>query len=83
MFGCHALQLGHPDFGVLRENHTSLITHVTDDIGPATLIGTFDSTDGDLAESADTTDGEPDTSTSPHQAAPRVICHYDGLPFVS
>lgn len=56
---------------------------MVDDIDPTAPTETLDPMDGDPAESADAADGEPDTSTPPRQATPRVICRYDELPFAS
>ena len=83
MFGFHALQLGHPGFGALRENRIPLIARVVDDIDPAAPTETLDSMDGDPAEPADTPDGESDQPAPQRQATPRVICRYDELPFAS
>ncbi|MEE2979141.1 MAG: class I SAM-dependent methyltransferase, partial [Pseudomonadota bacterium] len=83
MFGYHALQLGHPGFGALRENRIPLIARVVDDIDPTAPIETLDPMEGNPAESADPADAEPDASTPQRQATPRVICRYDELPFAS
>ncbi|MBX3754189.1 MAG: methyltransferase domain-containing protein [Ralstonia sp.] len=83
MFGYHALQLGHPGFGALRENRIPLIARVVDDIDPTAPIETLDPMDGNPAESADTADADPDANTPQRQATPRVICRYDELPFAS
>ncbi len=84
MFGFHALQLGHPGFGALRENRIPLIARVIDDIDPSAPIETLDPMDGDPADPVDPpADAETNPATPQRQATPRVICRYDELPFAS
>ncbi|AJW45569.1 Methyltransf-11 domain-containing protein [Ralstonia mannitolilytica] len=84
MFGFHALQLGHPGFGALRENRIPMIARVVDDIDPNAPIETLDPMDGDPAEPPNNpAEGEADPAVLPRQATPRVVCRYDELPFAS
>ena len=81
MFGFHALQLGHPGFGALRENRIPMIARVVDDIDPNAPIETLDPMDGDPAEPPNNpAEGEADPAVLPRQATPRVVCRYDELP---